>query len=267
MPKSTIWLTYAWNDNKHGDVDFVAQELSTGLTVKLDRWNLSAGKRLWEQIENFIQDPNESDGWLIYATQNSLGNEACKEEFAYALDRALHSRGENYPVIAIFPGHVDRSLIPAGIRTRLFVSLTDPDWKERIVAAAEGRQPQIAREEIQPYHIQIHPYEGPDSEFKLVIEVRPRAGTWSPVSVVIPISEKDRVAPEIWRGATGRVPRASMMNKGEGMANNGQLFLLYAYDEITPTQSLFVFCKTLPSKLGFGVHQGSPQYMVTFNES
>jgi TIR domain len=267
MAKSMIWLTYAWDDNKCGDVDFVAQELSAAVTVKLDRWNLSAGKRLWEQIAGFIQYPQESDAWLIYATQTSLGSEPCREEFAYALDRALYSRGENYPIIALFPGPVDRCLIPAGIRTRLFVSLTDPDWKERIIAAAEGRSPQVSHQQRQAYHVQIHPYEGPPSNSKWVIELRPRAGTWSPAFVVIPIDERDTVAPEIWRGAAGRVPRASSMNKGEGTANKGQLYLLHACDEITPTQSLYVFCKSLPSRLGFGVYEGTPQYTITPDQS
>jgi len=143
--EKSIWITYAWGDNVGGDVDFAAQELiRQGLDIKLDHWNLTAGKHLWEQIESYIQDPSKSDGWLLYATQNSLGSEACKEEFAYALDRALHTRGGDFPVIALFPASVDRDLIPAGIKTRLFVSLTDPDWKERILAAVEKRQPRIA---------------------------------------------------------------------------------------------------------------------------
>ena len=112
------------------DVDFVAQELvRTGLTVKLDRWNIEAGKRLWQQIENFISNSEESDAWILYATQNSLGSEACKEEYSYALDRALHQRGTTFPIIGLFPSSVDDSLIPAGLRTRLCVSITDPDWK------------------------------------------------------------------------------------------------------------------------------------------
>src|SRR5918997_1951463 len=95
---TTIWLTYAWADNETGDVDYAAQELAqVGLDVKLDRWNLQAGERLWPQIEAFIQDPARSDAWALYATQNSLGSEACKEEFAYALDRALHTRDKEFP--------------------------------------------------------------------------------------------------------------------------------------------------------------------------
>src|SRR5579883_2376633 len=115
---ANIWITYAWADNASGDVDFYAQELvRAGLKVKLDRWNISAGRRLWEQIEKFIGDEAESDAWLIIATDNSLASEPCKEEFAYALDRALGKRGNAFPVIALFPGPANPDLIPAAIRT------------------------------------------------------------------------------------------------------------------------------------------------------
>ena len=36
---ASIWITYAWNDNKDQDIDFIAQELrAVGLTVKLVYW-------------------------------------------------------------------------------------------------------------------------------------------------------------------------------------------------------------------------------------
>jgi hypothetical protein len=175
---ATVWLTYAWEDNKSQDVDFIAQELVRyAVGVKLDRWNLGAGKRLWEQIESFIQDPKQSDAWALYATQASLGSQPCKEEFAYALDRALHARGAAFPVLGVFPGPVDNNLIPAGIKTRLYVSTRDPDWKERIKAAAEGRDANIARPVVAPYEIREHAGQAPG---EVVAEVRPRAGTWAP---------------------------------------------------------------------------------------
>src|ERR1700675_589149 len=108
--RRTVWLTYAWADNSSGDIDFIGQELQqAGLIVKLDRWNIGAGKRLWDQIDSFITDPAQSDAWLLVATSASLASEACKEEFAYALDRALRTRGGDYPVIALFSGPVDES--------------------------------------------------------------------------------------------------------------------------------------------------------------
>ena len=189
---AALWVTYAWADNRDNDVDFVVQELSAaGLTVKLDRWNIVAGKRLWEQLDNFIGNPKECDAWILYATGNSLGSGPCKEEFAYALDRALASRGQSFPVIALFPASVDSSLIPAGIRTRLHVSRRDVDWKERVVAATEGRQHVPTRATVEPFHLNVHrlAFGG------FAIEVRPRAGSWVPAVLAVPLQEVQRVQP------------------------------------------------------------------------
>jgi hypothetical protein len=261
----SIWITYAWDDNKYGDVDFVAQELiRKGLDVKLDRWNLTAGKRLWEQIESHIQDPSKSDGWLLYATQNSLGSEACKEEFAYALDRALHTRGGEFPVMALFPAPVDRELIPASINIRLSVSITDPDWKERILASVEQRQPDITKPEIEPYDLTIHSL----SDERYAIEVRPRAGTWAPFIAGIPINEKDSVSPRLHHGAFKRPPIGSFTTilyaSRTGTSADNKFWIMSAANEATPTQSYYIICNELPSLLIFGVEGGQPQYQVKF---
>ena len=261
---SSVWITYAWADNKERDVDFAAQELiGAGLDVKLDRWDLIAGKRLWEQIEHFIQDTSLSDSWLLYATQASLGSEKCKEEFSYALDRALENRGGDFPIIALFPASVDDALIPAGIKTRLFVSLTDPDWKERIVAAVERRKPDISKPQIEPYAIKIH-----KSGKQFIIEVRPRAGSWSPFIACVPKEEKDRVSPHLHYGVANRPPSGIIMTMltgyREGLSNDGRLWFISAANEATPTQSYYLFCQSLPSFFIFGVEGSSPQYQVRF---
>ena len=112
-----LWITYSWADNEGQDIDFVAQELSSvGISVKLDRWTIRAGSRLWDQIHEFISSKDHCDGWLLVATENSLASEPCREEFAYALDRALHTRGEVFPVIALFPRRVDHDLVPPAIK-------------------------------------------------------------------------------------------------------------------------------------------------------
>lgn len=261
---ATIWLTYAWEDNAQGDVDYVAQELvAAGVHVKLDRWNLRAGKRLWEQIASFIQDPTECDAWVLCATQQSLGSEACKEEFAYALQRALATRGEAFPVIGILPAAVDNSLIPPGISTRLYVSTTDPDWKERIRAAAEGRTPAITRPSLAPYSLQLHRLDSqPDRAH--VIEVRPRAGTWSPFFAAVPLAEKEKLKPSISHGPCGRVPNGVVLfSTGQGPSDDNNWWMMFAQNEATPTQSYFMHCSELPSQLAFGVHNGQPQYVVT----
>ncbi len=258
---STIWITYAWDDNTQCDVDFVAQELvQVGCQVKLGRWNIRAGRRLWEQIERFI-DETGSDAWLIYATQNSLGNAACKEEFSYALDRVFNRRGNNFPVVARFPGLVDNSLIPAGNRTLLYVSLTDLEWKDRVKAAAEGQSP-LARPQLEPFAIQIHRDKSAVGN-RLAIEVRPREGTWSPFFAAVPLSEKDRVQPQIMHGPRGQVPQGpALLDPGEAPSSSNTWWVMFAQNEATPTQSYYIHCNELPSRLAFGVNGGQPQFVV-----
>lgn len=264
---ASIWITYAWNDNYEGDVDFCAQELEdTGLAVKLDRWNIRAGLRLWPQIETFIQRPSECDAWLLYATVNSLGNEACKEEFVYALDRAIHERGQAFPIIALFPSTVDSSLIPAGIRTRLYVSLTDPDWRERIKAAAEGLEPSISRRQLDPFFLEIyHPIDGIRKRYS--IEVRPRAGSWSPFLAAIPFEEQDEVNPSLAFGATGRVPSGSILfHTKRGPSEDEMWWVMIASNEATPTQSYYIMADALPSKILFGIDRSNDQYLVDLQD-
>ena len=244
-----LWLTYAWVDNENSDVDFVAQELeSTGVQVRIDRRHLSAGKRLWSQIERFIVSSEESDAWAIYATENSLRSEACQEELSYALDRALHTRGHEFTLIGIFPTPVDRNLIPKAISSRVYVSLTDSDWKERVAAAVEGRAVQIARDKIAPFELQIH-----RTASGYLIEMRPRAGVWHPCAAAIPIAEKDATDPSIFSGPSGSPPMTAMVSTGPSRpSDDDQWWTMKIFNQVTPTTSLFMQCSELPSKLAFG---------------
>ena len=123
-----IWITYSWKDNDRSDVDYIAQQLQrAGLDVHLDKWDLRAGHRLWEQLDQAIANKDRCDAWMIVATQNSLASEPCKEEVAYALNQALSVRGSSFPVIALFQGAVEASLLPQALSTRLCVSCTDND--------------------------------------------------------------------------------------------------------------------------------------------
>jgi len=272
---STLWLTYCWDDNTSQDVDFIAQEIeSTGIAVRLDRWNLEAGKRLWEQIGDMISNPQVCNSWAIFATQISLSSELCKEELYYALDRALSERGSDFPLIGIFPCPIDSSLIPPAIKTRLYVSLTDPDWKERVRAATLAEMPLINRQQVLPYEFTIHNLETADfnprsglNDKNFALEVRPRAGVWAPFIVGIPISEKDTVQPELRRGPRGRVPEGCVLQAGRPQPSKDvELWGMFAMDEATPTQSYFLICKELPSLLRFGVQGGPPQYEIPLGE-
>lgn len=257
-----VWITYAWKDNEDGDVDFIAQELQAlGLHVKTDRWDIQAGKRLWTQIESFIQSDAESDAWILYATQHSLSSEPCREEYAYALDRALNQRGTSFPVIALFPGPVENSLIPAGIRTRLYLSTTDPDWKERVLSAVENRSPAISRPLFEPYSLKVHSVEG-----GCLIEVRPRAGVWFPFSFAVPDDEKEKVderRPTFLFDAPGEPPPppdyyvSQLDALGTFTFDDGtRWWKIDPSGDVTPSKSFFLFAKEVPSVIAFGPRKG-----------
>ena len=252
-----VWLTYAWSDNDDGDVDYVAQELRrSGVEVQIDRQVIRAGLRLWQQIEQYICDPAKCDAWMIYATSASLSSEACREELAYALARALDARGEVFPLIGLFPATIAQDLIPAAIRSRFYVSLTDPHWVERVSAAAERRHPRLVEEPLAPYRLRVHANSVRKGEGHC-IEVHPRAGAWSPFIVGIPVSEKTTVNPSLLVGPRGRVPSSGVVfgcRRGPDPAGNW--WLITAQGEATPTQSLYIMCDTLPSTLVFGVDGG-----------
>lgn len=175
-----LWLTYAWKDNQDQDVDHIIAELrAKGLEVRYDRVQLLAGRRLWDQIDQAINDPTTA-AWAMLVTPNSLQSEPCQEEIAYALDRTLRSRGHAFPLIGIFPSEIDRTLIPSALATRLYVNLRDPEWAQQIYDAVNGSK------SVQPtsppsYALHMHTVQG-----KPAVEVWPRSGRWYPFVALVP---------------------------------------------------------------------------------
>jgi hypothetical protein len=249
----TAWLSYTWLDNVE-DVDFIAQELEDeDITVLRDRTALEVGKRHWNQIGKFISDPSKTDGWILYATEKSLQREGILEEIEYALNRALENRGEEYPLIAIFPGPVSKDLIPIAIRSRLYVTLTDRNWKERVIASLHGRLPDIRIPRVESYDVNKTIL----TDDRYMIELRPRAGTWLPFFLGIPIEEKELVDPKIAHGAPGlkSPPLSVLIGVASGQSQNGKLYTISVNQEATPTRSFYFICKKLPSRLVFGSHE------------
>ena len=136
-----LWLTYAWKDNEDKDIDYIIQELDkTDIEVKFDRRNLVPGQRLWTQIGEFVTDQNECDAWGIVLTRNSIDSEACVEELSYALDRALSSKGEHFPLFALLH-NISPKEVPPALKIRLCILLEDPDWVKQTAAAVEKFAP------------------------------------------------------------------------------------------------------------------------------
>jgi len=194
-----LWITYAWKDDEGGDFSYLVQELEAeGVPITYDKIALVPGRRLWEQIANKITSSPLS-GWASLLTPNSLLRPGCGEELAYALDRALKTKGEEFPLIGLLHD-VSIDDVPTALRVRLCVNLEDPDWREQVLAGVEGRAPKRSTIPLGPYVVQIHSnYMRPGST---AIEARPRFGSIT-----------------YWRFA---VPKgATVVAHGAGPANGG----------------------------------------------
>ena len=248
-----LWLTYAWLDNEQQDVDYVAQSLrDAGLDVVLDRYHIGAGRRLWDQIGAAIDDP-ATDAWAIFATPASLASEACREELAYALDRTLRSRGDDFALVGIFPTAVAREDIPPAVRVRLFVHTSDDDWVERVVAAAEHRAPAIEVERIAPYF--AHFSRAADGRY--VLEFRPRVGEWTSVMAGVRVDDPAAMDMKFGRGHRGDWSDlgGAYYNTYDGEADiNGEKWHLRKVGDppATPQRPYFLITPAVPREIFFG---------------
>jgi hypothetical protein len=113
---------------------------------------------------------------------------------------------------------------------------------------------------IEPYQVRIRQNAAGRA---FVVEMCPRAGTWSPFYAAVPLAEKEKLNASIMQGPANRMPGMGLSsNAGEGTTDDGQWWVMYAQDEATPTQSYYLFVDRLPSRIAFGVHNGQPQYLV-----
>lgn len=249
-----LWITYAWSDNAEGDFDFLVQELSrAGMSVKYDKIALVPGRGLWTQIADRISSDPLS-GWAYLMTPYSLSSTACHEELAYALQRALETKGEEFPLIGLLHG-VSIHDVPLALRIRLCVNLANPDWIEEICAAINGVVPRRSIPELNPLVMRIHQgYLGQLS--RLAIEIRPRFGELRYWRWAFPSSGPQPIA---WGtgpangGGIGGVKREVIEGEFPDIAGAAMKFV-GAGDPITPSVSAYaVFDRELPQKCFFGV--------------
>ncbi|MBY3613523.1 toll/interleukin-1 receptor domain-containing protein [Rhizobium bangladeshense] len=247
-----LWLTYCWRDNDDLDVDYIIQELGrAGLDVQFDRRQLMTGRRLWEQIDAGITKPENSDAWAIVVSRQSLQSEPCREEIAYALDRALQARGGSYPLMGIFVEHIDRDLIPSALRTRLYVTLDSNEWVERIRSGTHGEVPTIDAAVIPPQLITLHRDKG---GHPLVVEARPRSGHWNPCAIRILAAEQSLIAGVVVRPSR-KVPQLGHRSFREGSYPADRNWWMHDAGEdstASPTMSMYAFFNDVPSRLFIG---------------
>lgn len=251
-----LWLTYAWKDNEDKDIDFVIGELDQRVDVRFDRRNLIPGQRLWTQIGGLITDPSECDAWGIVLTPNSITSEPCIEELSYALDRALGSRGNTFPMFALVH-RMSANSLPPSLRIRLCISLAEQRWADQVVAATEGRAVGfVPRDDLSKFVLT----ERIGSDGLSCIEIRPRFDTFAPVMVGVDLEAKSS-GNVVYRshGPSETVPQGCMLtmtSEGETTLSDGTpVWFWQSNEQAGPTHSYFIHYEKRPRRVFFGTPQ------------
>ena len=257
--KTQAWLSYAWKDNQEQQVDWIVQELEREpqrLEVHLDNRDIIPGQRLWDQIGKAISDPDICDAWIFVVTPNSLGSEPCREELAYALDRALSVRGQNFPLIGLIDGKFNSKDLPSSLKVRLCVSTWETHWRQRVASGVRGIKPgSLPGDDLHPIIFNLHDSKA-HKKGVVCVEIRPRVGAWRPFVAGVPKLENEKLV-EVIPGARGSIPTGYMVSSFSGESENGQLFIRGMDNEVSPTTSAYIFLNDLPSALFVGENGGT----------
>lgn len=250
-----LWITYAWADNDEGDFDHLVNRLEAGrVPATYDKIALVPGQRLWEQIADQITDGNLA-GWAYLITPRSIRSEACCEELAYALDRALRARGERFPLIGLLHG-VSIEDVPAALRVRLCVDLSSPTWVEEVRAGLERRAPRRPPSETGDVRVAVHnPYQGDPRLY--AVEFRPRFGELRYWRIAYPatLAPTHRATGPAGGGGVGAM--LTEFIEGTVELEGKQMKFFGAGSAITPgTAAYVVFLDENPDFLAFAVANG-----------
>jgi hypothetical protein len=253
MP-SPLWITYAWADNAEGDFDYLVQRLSEAdITSLYDKIALVPGRKLWAQIANKIEKEPLS-GWAYLITPQSLASPACQEEQSYALQRALETKGQEFPLIGLLHQASLRD-VPLALRVRVCVNLANPDWIEEVRAAVVGQPPRRQTTEQSQFVVKVHnPYLG--NRDLTAVEFRPRFGEIGYWRIAFPANGPRPASwcsgPANGGGVSGAMSSAI---DGKGLQINGILMdFVGAGNTLTAATSAYaVFIGPLPSTLFFGI--------------
>jgi hypothetical protein len=251
MPEP-LWITYAWADNDEGDFSYLVQKLNdAGIPTLYDKIALIPGRRLWSQIADNITSEKLS-AWAYLITPISIQSSACQEELSYALQRAIETKGEEFPLIGLLH-NVSLRDVPIALKVRLCINLANPDWIEEIRAGVLGMAPRRHVNPEDPFILRTHQdYCGRKGHS--AIEIRPRFGEIHYWRLAFPI---DGPQPITWGTgpANGGGIGGAQINAIDGEINIADIQMKFvgAGNPLTASTSAYAeFDGNLPKKFFFG---------------
>ena len=249
-----LWLTYAWSDNDEGDFDYLVQQLQkAGIPTIYDKIALIPGRKLWAQIADKISNEPLS-GWAYLVTPNSLASAPCQEELAYALQRALDTKGEEFPLLGLLH-KVSIKDVPLALRIRLCINLANPDWIEEVRAGVESKPPKRETDTQLPYIVKTHT-KYLNRENQIAIEIRPRFGEIAYWRLAFPSNGPQPIQWGIGPsngGGIGSVLFSTLTGEYSNIGGTPMKFVGAGSPLSSSTSAYAVFKDHLPNKFFFGI--------------
>jgi len=173
---------------------------------------------------------------------------------AYALQRALETKGDEFPLIGLLHGVSIRD-VPLALRVRLCVNLANPDWLEEIRAGINGVTPRRPSPSHEPFIVNIH-HGFLGQRENIAIEIRPRFGELRYWRLAFPSNGPQPIA---WGtgpangGGIGATKRDSIESEFANIDGSPMKFV-GAGDPVSAAMSAYaVFSGSSPERCFFGV--------------
>src|SRR5688572_12247138 len=72
---STVWITFATEDNADGDIDYLAQEITRcGWKTRMHPMFPAEDDKIDRLMPAFLSKPEQSDAWILYASNRALAD-------------------------------------------------------------------------------------------------------------------------------------------------------------------------------------------------
>lgn len=165
MKKS--FLSYGWCDAALIS-QFGANLEARGVSVFLDKWDLSSGQMVWSAIDKAIDD---AEKLVLFLSRDALSGKGVKEEIDRGLQKAYERQGETFIIPIALDSYDDiSSLIPIRVRGANMIRAFDQPFDESVEQIVRAiRDEPIARQATSApidFYCRFHSYED-----ALIIEI------------------------------------------------------------------------------------------------
>ncbi len=250
MAKKKLWISYLPGVEKEANLKAFGGQLDKyGFSVSAGFWEDDLKKLAWVAHREVLEDPDQSDIWLIAGEKDQFERETIRYGLTALKLSIVPRRKSDIPVFILALGFkLDSQSLPLAFRDVPVFSDSDPGWAAKLVAQAHKKQPSPEY----PYRFFIHAHE----YFGQWFEVGPASGSWN--GAMLGVDEGEITHHAV--GPKGFPPEKSVVEyslRGLKAELGGVEYTAWAVqNKLDSENSYYVKVVGSPGKVIFGEHPG-----------